>query len=187
MDTLTNSELWGALPAEERLRACLAIWRSKDVSGPVRADILLALAKALHFREKSLKAQPDTKKAHWLLAQSGQPDFRRFHGDLVGALLLTEHAEMIEAFLEVQGIPHRGCFLEEAGDKLPTAESLCQGIRNIRQTWGDWSTCLYLGFTLAQGEDPHWSALPAAIAAEGLNIRQTLQAPVTPDGCPTRI
>lgn len=178
MDTLTNSDLWGVLPAEVRVRACQSFWRSPYISEQVRANVLSGLAKSLHFREKSLKALPDAQKANWLLRQSSQPDFRRFHGDLVGALLLTEHAKMIEQFLDVQGVPHRGCFLE--GDTVPSADSLCKGIRAIRQAWGDWSTCLYLGFTLAQGEDTHWAALPAAIATEGLNIRQTLLVPVTP-------
>lgn len=178
MDTLTYSELWVSIPAEARLRACLAFWQSAEVSERARADVLPMLAKSLRFREKFLKTQSAAKRAEWLLRQSSHPDFRRFHGELLGALLVTEHANMIEEFLDVQGIPRRGCFLE--GETTPSAESLCKGIRAIRKTCGDWSTSLYLGFTLAQGEDPQWAALPAAIATEGLDIRQTLLAPIPP-------
>jgi hypothetical protein len=173
MDPLTYTELWQGLAPDVRARACVAFWRADDeLSQLARPTVLSALAKAMNFREKFMKMQTDAKKGDLLMRRASLPDFRRFHGDLLRVLLLTEHSKVIEQFLDVQGIPRQGCFLE--GDEPPSVKSLRKGIKAIRAAWGDWSTCFYLGFLLAQGEADYWAALPDAIAAEGLDIRGTV-------------
>ena len=170
MTTITYTELWKTLTPEERRQACADIWTASDeTSRQERPAILAALGNALHFRTKFLFAQADDKLAGWLLLRAGQPEFRRFHGDLLRAWLLARHAAMIADFLEVQGISHEGAFLK--GDPPAPAEAdLRKGIRALRGQNALHAACLYLGFTLASDESGFWSALPAAMSAEALDL-----------------
>ncbi len=181
METLSHDELWAALTPEERAGACTALWRARDeVTQQSRSIMLATLAASLRFREKFLKAQPDEKKTELLLHRLKQPDFRRFHGDLLRVFLLGLHGKMIEQFLDVQGIPHEGGIL--TSEDAPTAKSFRKGIRAIRESSGDRMASLYLGFILAEGDDGYWAALPAAVAEEGLNIREAIRVSADQSG-----
>lgn len=174
---LTYLEIWRSLTAAERARACAAfLGASDEISRQVRPAVLLALATAMHFREKFLKQQPAAKQAEWLAARAVGPAFRAHHDGFLRAWLLQEHAAMIERFLDVQGIPHSGCMLE--GDPADLgADSLAKGIAAIREQWGDRRSAIYLAFLLAEGAPEPWTALPAALDASGLRPAEALAAP----------
>jgi len=170
MTPLTYTELWKALTPAERREACEDIWTASDeTSRHERPAILAALGKALHFREKFLRAQAADKLSGWLLLRAGQPEFRKFHGDLLRAWLLARHTAMIENFLDVQGIPHDGAFLKGAPPP-PEEAVLRKGIRILCEQNSMHAACLYLGFTLASDENGFWAALPAALGAESLDL-----------------
>ena len=170
MTTPTYTELWKALTPEERREACADIWTASDeTSRHERPAILAALGNALHFREKFLRVQSEDKWAGWLLLRAGQPEFRKFHGDLLRAWLLARHTALIENFLDVQGISHEGAFLK--GTPPPPEEAaLRKGVRILCEQSTMHTACLYLGFTLASDESGFWTALPAAISAESLDL-----------------
>jgi hypothetical protein len=171
---LTYLEIWRSLTAAERAQACAAFLSATDeMSRQVRPAVLLALAKALRFREKFLKTQPVAKQAEWLAARAGGPAFRAHHDGFLRAWLVQEHAAMIERFLDVQGIPHTGCMLE-GEPATPDADSLAKGIAAIREPWGDRCSALYLAFLLAEGAAEPWTALPAALEASGLRLAEAL-------------
>ena len=133
------------------------------------------MGKALHFREKFLRAQTADKLTGWLLLRAGQPEFRKFHGDLLRAWLLARHAAMIENFLDGQGISHEGAFLKGAPPP-PEEAALRKGIRMLCEQSTMRTACLYLGFTLASDENGFWAALPTAISAESLTWPRVLPA-----------
>ncbi len=173
---LTYLEIWRSLTAAERTQACAAFLNASDeMSRQVRPAVLLALAKALRFREKFLKTQPAAKQAEWLSARAGAPDFRAYHDGFLRAWLVQDHAAMIERFLDVQGIPHAGCMLEGEPAALG-ADSLTKGIAAIREQWGDRCSALYLAFLLAEGAPEPWTALPAALESSGLRLAEALAA-----------
>ena len=170
MTPLTFTELWKALTPGERREACADIWTASDeTSRHERPAILAALGNALHFREKFLRAQAADKLTGWLLLRAGQPEFLKFHGDLLRAWLLARHAVMIEKFLEVQGISHEGAFLKGAPPP-PEEEALLKGIRMLCEQNTPHTACLYLGFILGSDENGFWAALPAAMSAESLDL-----------------
>mgnify|MGYP000936444249 CR=1 FL=1 len=173
---LTYLEIWRSLTAAERTQACAAFLRANDeMSRQVRPAALLALATALHFREKFLRTQPAAKQAEWLAARAGGPAFRTYHDGVLRSWLVQDHAAMIERFLDVQGIPHTGCMLE-GEPAAPDAGSLIKGIAAIREQWGDRCSALYLAFLLAEGATEPWAALPAALEASGLRPAEALAA-----------
>lgn len=170
MTPFTCTELWKALTPEERREACTDIWTAPDeTSRHQRPAILAALGNVLHFRTKFLQAQADDKLTGWLLLRAGQPEFRKFHGDLLRAWLLARHTAMIERFLDVQGISHEGAFLK--GDPPPPEEAaLRKGIRILLEQCTMHTVCLYLGFILASDDNGFWAALPAAMSADSLDL-----------------
>ncbi len=170
------SELWKAMTPEERREACGDIWTASDeISRHERPAMLAALCNAMHFREKFLKAQTADKLAGWLLLRAGQPEFRKFQGDLLRAWLLARHGAAIENFLEAQGIAHEGAFLKE-DPPPPEAAALRKGLRVLCEKCTMHAACLYLGFTLASDDSGFWAALPAAMSAESLDLAAGLGA-----------
>ena len=164
------AELWKAMTPEDRREACGDILTASDeTSQHERPDMLAALCKALHFREKFLKSQTADKVAGWLLLRAGQPELRKFQGDLLRAWLLARHGAAIEHFLEAQGIAHDGAFLKDAPPP-PEEVALRKGIRVLYEHCTMHAACLYLGFTLASDDGGFWAALPAAMSAESLDL-----------------
>jgi len=170
MSSLTCTELWKAMTMDERREACTDIWTASDeASQHERPAIFAALSSAMRFRGKFLQAQATDQKAGWLLLRAGQPEFRKFHGDLLRAWLLARHTSKIEKFLEVLEIPHEGAFLK--GTPPPPEEAtLRKGLRVLCDQSSTHAACLYLGFTLASDDNGFWAALPAAMSAESLDL-----------------
>src|SRR4029079_7705534 len=108
--------------SDRRRRVLTSFWKHAEPTTKLLASA--HLARAMHFREETLKKMPAEKKADLLASRIGAPEFDQF---LDAALLQyhTHHAtEMMAAFLDKWGVPHVNGSIEGDDYKAPTAEQV---------------------------------------------------------------
>jgi hypothetical protein len=127
----------------ERRRAILsAFWKHGEPTSRLIATA--QLAKALHFREETLKKMPVEKKADLLASRIGAPEF----DELLEAALLQYHThqrnEMMAAFLDRWNVPHTNGSIEGDDYTTPTADQVRDAVRELEATFDRRDIALYL-------------------------------------------
>src|SRR5215212_8046468 len=109
--TWTARTILKELADPDRRRAILAaFWKHGEQHARLMAQ--MHLAKALHFRDETIRKMPSEKKADLLASRIGVPEFDQF---LEMALMAyhTHHANtMMGAFLDRWGVPHNNGSIE---------------------------------------------------------------------------
>lgn len=127
---------------EGRKRILTHFWRHAEPSSKAMAIALLA--RALHFRDDTLRKLPPEKKAELLASRIGAPEFDQY---LESALMQYHtHAanEMMAAFLDRWGIPHANGAIESEDYKTPTAEQVRSAVDELSGTYARADIALYL-------------------------------------------
>jgi hypothetical protein len=137
----------------DRRRAILgAFWRHGDNNG--KALVIGQLAKALHFRDESIRKAPVEKKADLLATRIGAPEFEQY---LEMALMLYhthEQNEMLGAFLDLWNIPHVNGSIEEDDYKAPTPGQVGDAVHQLESRYDRRDIAIYLATAgLLMGED----------------------------------
>ena len=127
---------------DRRKRILTAFWKHAEP----QAKLLAAahLARAMHFREETLKKMPADKKADLLASRIGAPEFDQF---LEAGLLQyhTHHAnEMMAAFLDKWSVPHVNGSIEGDDYKAPTAGQVRAAVAELESTYDRRDIVLYL-------------------------------------------
>jgi hypothetical protein len=142
------------MPIEMRIKAAEAFW--EDENGvDQQIEAIIALARKLNFRPKSVQAQPLEKRARQLA-----------HLDVsemvaTRALIahhLTNERPMMAAFLDALGIKHEDGLISEEDVPAPPAEKIATAARVIADTFPADRVTLYLNTLLTQDPDT-WGAL----------------------------
>jgi hypothetical protein len=119
------------------------------------------LARALHFRDETLRKMPPEKKADLLASRIGAPDFDQF---LEMALMSyhTHHAnEMMAAFLDRWNVPHTNGSIEVDDYKAPDATAVRDAVREMEGRYDRRDIALYLASAgLLMSDDWRASAWP---------------------------
>jgi hypothetical protein len=112
------------------------------------------LAKALHFRDETLRKLPVEKKAELLGSRIGTADFDQ-HLETALMQYHTHHAnEMMAAFLDRWSIPHVNGSIEAEDYKAPTAEQVRSAARELEGKYDRRDVALYLASAgLLMGEE----------------------------------
>lgn len=126
--------------ADQRKQILAAFWRHADAT--TKAVAVAQLAKAVHFREETLRKMPADKKAELLAARVASPEFEQ---TIETALMLYHTHEanaMLAAFLDRWGVPHVHGSIETDDYKVPSADDVRIAVRELGYDKGD--VALYL-------------------------------------------
>lgn len=107
---------------ERRRRIMIAFWRFGDDTAKVVA--VAQLAKALHFREESIRKMPVEKKADLFASRATGVEFEQ---PLEAALMhyhTNEQSALLAAFLDQWKIPHVNGSIEEDDYAAPTVDQV---------------------------------------------------------------
>lgn len=127
---------------DRRKRVLLSFWKHAEPTTKLLASA--HLAKALHFREETLKKMPSDKKADLLASRLGVPEFDQFFE----AALLQYHThnvnDMMGAFLDRWGVPHNNGSIEADEYPTPTTEQVRTAVNELGSNYDRRDIALYL-------------------------------------------
>ncbi len=127
---------------DRRREILVSFWKNAEPQSRLLAGAYLA--KAVHFREETLRKMPADKKADLLGSRIGVPEFDQF---LEAALLQyhTHHAnEMMAAFLDKWGVPHTKGAIESDDYKAPSIEQVRSAVSELGSAYDRHDISLYL-------------------------------------------
>lgn len=158
------SRLWKNLTPEQRTIASDAFWR--DEQGDVQiqhAEAVLAIARRLNFRAKSVQALPLERRARLL---SQLPDVS---DSVATRALIAYHfaaqRDLMGAFLDALGIAHERGLIQDETVPPPDVDKLSAAITAVRSQFAVRDVDLYLR-TLAALDPDTWTHVDAALAKD---------------------
>ena len=128
--------------ADLRKRVLSAFWRYAEPHSKLLATA--HLAKALHFRDETLKKMPLEKKAELLGSRVGSPDFEEFFEMALMQHHTHEKNDMMAEFLDRWSIPHDKGTIEGDDYKRPTAEQVRSAANELTSKYDRREVALYL-------------------------------------------
>jgi hypothetical protein len=146
------------MPSEKRVEAAEAFWRdteSQDIQAQ-HAEALVALAKRLNFRMRTLQTLPVERRAKHL-AQLGDVSDAVATRALIAYHFATKRA-LMSAFLNALGIAHEDGLITEEQVTPPTAERLTAAVEALKGSFDAGDVDLYLR-TLASLDGETWTHL----------------------------
>lgn len=146
------------MPSEKRVEAAEAFWRdteSQDIQAQ-HAEALMALAKRLNFRLRTLQSLPVERRARHLaqLLDVSDPIATRA---LIAYHFATKRP-LMSAFLNALGIAHEDGLITEEQVAPPAADRLAAAADAIKDTFDAGDIDLYLR-TLATLDGETWTHL----------------------------
>ena len=115
--------------ADRRKRILTAFWRHGDAT--TKAVAIAQLAKAMHFREETLRKMPADKKAELLASRTAAPEFEQ---TIENALMLYhthDASSMLAAFLDRWDVPHVNGSIEADDYKTPSVGDVRSAAREL--------------------------------------------------------
>lgn len=146
------------MPSEKRVEAAEAFWRdteSQDIQAQ-HAEALVALAKRLNFRMRTLQTLPVERRAKHL-AQLGDVSDAVATRALIAYHFATKRP-LMGAFLDALGIAHEDGLITEEQVTPPTAERLSAAVEALTGAFDAGDVDLYLR-TLACLDGETWTHL----------------------------
>ncbi|HEY4641436.1 MAG TPA: hypothetical protein VII75_08840 [Thermoanaerobaculia bacterium] len=135
---MTESIRWDArhilrqiADADLRRDVLSSFWRHGDAQS--RAMAIATLAKALHFREETIRKMPPPKKADLLATRLTAPEFEQ----VLEMALMQYHThdknEMLAAFLDHWKVPHENGSIENDEYTAPAADQVRDAVNTLTQ------------------------------------------------------
>ncbi|MEO8481707.1 MAG: hypothetical protein ABI634_05815 [Acidobacteriota bacterium] len=152
------SQLWKNMPSDKRVEAAEAFWRdteSQDIQAQ-HAEALVALAKRLNFRMRTLQTLPVERRAKHL-AQLGDVSDPVATRALIAYHFATKRP-LMGAFLDALGITHEEGLISEEQVTPPTADRLAAAVATLKGSFDETDVDLYLR-TLATLDGETWTHL----------------------------
>ena len=164
LSSITPSRLWRGLGLEERTEAALAFFSHAWAEPRTRREGILAISRALRFREEAVRRLPADKRAAYL-ARLPQID-----DSLVGSMLLALHLErrgdLLAAFLDALGIPHQtGVIDDDHALAAPEPEALRRAVAALDERFPRDHVDLYLACRVDPGVQPDLASFDALLDA----------------------
>ena len=114
---------------DRRRKILTAFWRFGDEH--TRALAIVQLARAMHFRDETIRKMPPEKKAELLSSRAGGPEFEQI---LENALMLYhthEQKPMLAAFLDEWHVPHENGSIESDDYRPPKADAVRDAAKKL--------------------------------------------------------
>jgi hypothetical protein len=151
---------------DRRRRILVAFWRFGDDAAKLIA--ISQLAKALHFREESIRKLPIEKKADLFASRATAPELEQALSTALMNYHTHEQSALLGAFLDQWQIPHVNGSIETDDYAAPSVEQVRAAVRAL-DTLQPRDVAIYLASAgLLMGEDWRAATWPVAdeIAAE---------------------
>ena len=127
----------------DRRRAILAaFWKHGETHSKLMAQ--MQLAKALHFRDETIRKMPPEKKADLLASRIGAPEFDQFLEMALMAYHTHSANRMMGAFLDKWGVPHENGSIEADEYKVPGADQVRTAVKELEGEYDKRDVALYL-------------------------------------------
>ena len=153
------------MPPGKRLIAADAFWREEQADIQMQhVDAIVAIAKRLNFRAKSVQALPVERKAKHLANLSEVSDAVATRALI--AYHFTAKRDLMGAFLDALGITHENGLINEESVPPPGREKLRTAIASVRSAFSKEDVDLYMR-TLAALDGDTWAELDGALAESG--------------------
>jgi hypothetical protein len=127
---------------ERRHRIMTAFWRHGDAQS--KALALMHLARALHFRDETLRKMPIDKKADLLASRAGSHEFDQLIEVALMQYHTHEHSEMLAAFLDLWSIPHVDGSIEVDDYKVPAVGQVRDAVHQLESRYDKRDIAIYL-------------------------------------------
>lgn len=142
---------------DRRRKVLAAFWRHGEQHA--RAAALVQLARAMHFRDETLRKMPPDRKADMLASRIGAPEFDQYLE--MGLMQYHTHGanELMASFLDAWGIPHVNGSIEEDEYKTPTVEQVREAVQNAGDKFDKRDVAMYLataGLLMDGWRDATW-------------------------------
>lgn len=128
--------------ADRRRRILTAFWKHADTSSKLMAQ--MQLAKALHFRDETIRKMPPEKKADLLASRIGSPEFDQFLEVGLMAYHTHEQNALMAAYLDQWKVPHENGSIESDDYTPPNADQVREAIRAFEGQHDRRDVALYL-------------------------------------------
>jgi hypothetical protein len=153
---------------ERRREILVAFWKYAEPQSRLLASAYLA--KALHFRDETLKKMPAEKKADLLASRIGVGEFDQFLEMALMQYHTHRKGELMGAFLDRWSIPHVNGTIEADQYATPSVDQVRTAAREIEGTWEKREIALYLATAgLLMGDEWRASTWPVVDELEGIS------------------
>ncbi len=158
------------LAGADRRRAILAsFWKYADQQQ--RMIVQMHLAKALHFRDETIRKMPPEKKADLLATRIGVAEFEQFFEMALMLYHTHEKNQMLGAFLDQWGVPHDNGSIETDEYTTPSTDQVRAAVTSLEGQYGKEDVLVYLataGLLMADGwRDATWPVVDELSGAAG--------------------
>jgi hypothetical protein len=112
------------------------------------------LAKALNFREETIRKMPPEKKAELLASRIGVPEFDQFLEMALMQYHTREKTQMMGAFLDRWNVPHEDGSIEADDYTTPTPDQVRDAVKGLEGEYDRRDVRIYLataGLLMAEG------------------------------------
>ena len=151
---------------ERRHRITTSFWRHADNQSKALATG--HLARALHFRDESLRKLPLEKRADLLASRAGAHEFDQILEVALMQYHTQEHNEMLSAFLDLWNIPHVNGSIEVDEYKVPAAGQVRDAVHQLESRYDKRDIAIYLataGLLMADDwRDAAWPVVDELLA-----------------------
>lgn len=155
MPSVRPSVLWKQMPVEKRVAAAEAFWQ--DEHGlEQQVEAVVAIARKLKFRPKSVQQQPIERRAKQLAHMADVSETIATRALI--AYHLTNERTMMGAFLDAMGIAHENGLITAEEVPTPPADTIAKAAETLAKAYPADAVALYLNTLLTQDPDT-WSAL----------------------------
>lgn len=159
------SRLWKNMSAEQRQTAAEAFWLEDQADIQMQhMEAIVAIARRMNFRPKSVQALALERKAKMLAQMSDVSD------SIATRALISYHfrskRDLMGAFLDAVGISHENGMIAEETVAPPPADKLTAAIKQVRSTFAPADVDLYMR-TLSSLDGDTWAGMDAALVSAG--------------------
>ncbi len=136
-----------------------AFWKHGDDQSKFMAQ--MQLAKALHFRDETIRKMAPQKRAELLASRIGVAEFDQFLE--IGLMAYHTHHknEMMAAFLDRWNVPHENGTIEADEYPVPSADQVRDAVKALEGEYDRRDTAIYLATAgLLMGDEWRESTWP---------------------------
>jgi hypothetical protein len=125
-----------------RQKIATSFWRGADPQ--TKAVATAQLAKALRFREESIRKLPVERKGEQLLSRAHQPEMEQALEMAIMQYHTSEVSAMMAEFLDRWKIPHVNGAIESDEYETPTADEVRGAVSELRERFDPRDIAVYL-------------------------------------------
>ena len=114
---------------DHRRKILTAFWRFGDEQ--MKAVAIVQLARAMHFRDETIRKMAPEKKAELLAGRVGSPEFEQTFENALMLYHTHEQSEMLGAFLDQWGVPHKNGSIEVDDYTPPAVDAVREAVRKL--------------------------------------------------------